>query len=344
LNESVLSAEVFATPQPGGGNPGGDPWINEFHYDNAGADTGEMIEIAGPAGLSLSGWSVVGYNGNGGSSYATFPMSGTLLDQEAGFGTAQFLTGQIQNGSPDGLALIDPQGAVIEFISYEGVMLASGGPADGMTSTDVGVSEISSTPVGFSLQLTGTGSEQADFTWMSPGAETGGVPNNGQTFVAVGVTDDCNENGIEDATDISMGTSLDVDTDGVPDECQTPWTDLGFALAGVSGNPTLDGLGVFASDTTYTITLANGAPSALTVLFLALTATPVPFKGGFLVPIPLLQSVTLGTNASGGLKLVGVLPPGLPAGIDIVLQFWIADAAAIVGASASNGLMGTTTN
>jgi beta-glucanase (GH16 family) len=31
-------------------------WINEIHYDNAGTDTGERIEVAGDAGTSLSGW------------------------------------------------------------------------------------------------------------------------------------------------------------------------------------------------------------------------------------------------------------------------------------------------
>ena len=35
--------------------PGQSAWINEFHYDNAGADTGEFIEIAGAAGIDLSG-------------------------------------------------------------------------------------------------------------------------------------------------------------------------------------------------------------------------------------------------------------------------------------------------
>ncbi len=30
-------------------------WINEFHYDNAGSDQNEMVEIAGPIGLDLAG-------------------------------------------------------------------------------------------------------------------------------------------------------------------------------------------------------------------------------------------------------------------------------------------------
>lgn len=34
-------------------------FINEIHYDNDGGDTGEAIEIAGPAGSDLTGWSLV---------------------------------------------------------------------------------------------------------------------------------------------------------------------------------------------------------------------------------------------------------------------------------------------
>ena len=32
--------------------PAGSPWINEIHYDNADADVGEFVEIAGPEGLN----------------------------------------------------------------------------------------------------------------------------------------------------------------------------------------------------------------------------------------------------------------------------------------------------
>ena len=46
-------------------------FINEIHYDNCGTDTGEAIEIAGPAGTDLTGWSLVLYNGNGGAVYHT---------------------------------------------------------------------------------------------------------------------------------------------------------------------------------------------------------------------------------------------------------------------------------
>ncbi|MGZ8869334.1 MAG: endonuclease, partial [Thermoanaerobaculia bacterium] len=38
-------------------------FINEFHYDNTGGDTGEFIEIAGPAGTNLTGYVIELYNG-----------------------------------------------------------------------------------------------------------------------------------------------------------------------------------------------------------------------------------------------------------------------------------------
>jgi hypothetical protein len=42
-------------------------FINEIHYDNAGTDVGEGVEIAGTAGMDLTGWSIIPYNGAIGS-------------------------------------------------------------------------------------------------------------------------------------------------------------------------------------------------------------------------------------------------------------------------------------
>ncbi|HTU10511.1 MAG TPA: Calx-beta domain-containing protein [Allosphingosinicella sp.] len=122
------------------------PWLNEFHYDNGGTDTGEFIEVAGAAGTSLAGWTIALYNGNPGqlNVYTTLNLSGTIPDQSNGFGTLQFAAVGIQNGGagsngePDGIALINASGQVVEFISYEGVMTPTSGPAAGMTSVNVG--------------------------------------------------------------------------------------------------------------------------------------------------------------------------------------------------------------
>jgi len=61
-------------------------FINEIHYDNTGTDSGEAIEIAGPAGTDVTGWSIVLYNGNGGVVYNTRTLSGTIPDSGNGFG------------------------------------------------------------------------------------------------------------------------------------------------------------------------------------------------------------------------------------------------------------------
>ncbi|MFH1843323.1 MAG: endonuclease [bacterium] len=185
-NESDQSGEVSATPQ--GGQPPATVWINEFHYDNDGSDKNEFVEVAGPAGTSLAGWSVLGYNGADGSIYDTVTLTGTFADQEGGFGTLAFEFTGMQNGSPDGLALVDDQGAVVEFLSYEGAIVATGGPAAGMTSVDIGISEPADTPRRYSLQLAGTGTQSSDFHWEGPLPKTDGDVNTNQNFSGGGDT------------------------------------------------------------------------------------------------------------------------------------------------------------
>lgn len=147
--------------------------ISEIHYDNVSGDVGEGIELTGPAGADLTGWRLVLYNGSGGAPYDTTTLSGTL-DASCGAEGTRVVTyppNGIQNGSPDGVALVNASGALTEFLSYEGTLTAVGGPADGMTSTDIGVSETSSTPVGESLQRNGFGG------WNPPAPNTFGACN-----------------------------------------------------------------------------------------------------------------------------------------------------------------------
>ena len=56
-------------------------WINEFHYDNCGQDTGEFVEIAGTAGTNLSGYRLVSYNGSNAQAYKTVQLTGTIPDE-----------------------------------------------------------------------------------------------------------------------------------------------------------------------------------------------------------------------------------------------------------------------
>src|SRR5690606_16008446 len=156
-----------------------EPWINEFHYDNVGTDEGEFVEVAGPGGLDLANYILYLYNGSDGTVYNQVSLSGVLPFSNCGvgFSVMEFPVNGIQNGSPDGFALVFDDGntvSVVEFISYEGSFLATNGPANGMLSTDVGVEEGTSTPVGFSLQRSGIGTTGNDFTWIGPVAETRG--------------------------------------------------------------------------------------------------------------------------------------------------------------------------
>lgn len=161
-------------------------FINEFHYDNSGTDIGEFIEIAGLAGTDLTGWSLVLYNGSSSvlAPYNTIDLSGNILtDDSNGFGflTVNLPTNGLQNGSPDGFALVDDAGNVVQFLSYEGSFTAASGPAAGLTSVDIGIQESSSTAVGTSLQLVGTGASFPDFTWVSA-PESPGAVNANQSF------------------------------------------------------------------------------------------------------------------------------------------------------------------
>ena len=74
-----------------------EPWINEIDYDAPGNDTGEFVELAGPAGKDLSGYHVVAVEGGGplcltgtsaaGQAYSIGTLApGTVLGDDTGTG------------------------------------------------------------------------------------------------------------------------------------------------------------------------------------------------------------------------------------------------------------------
>lgn len=170
----LLSVSQFSSALP--------QYINEFHYDNSGGDKFEFVEIAGLAGSDLSAWHLDFYNGSNGSIYSTWALAGVIDDEGAGYGALSFSgSGGIQNGPNDGIALVDDLGSLIQFISYEGILVGTEGAASGVASQDVGLVEGGSVPVGYSLQLTGAASDSEDFTWAS-GISSFGELNVGQTY------------------------------------------------------------------------------------------------------------------------------------------------------------------
>ena len=155
------TAEVTVEPPPGLA----DIRFTEIHYDNASFDQNEAIEIEGPADASVAGWTVVLYNGNGGAAYHTRTLPATIPRTCEGVARGvvvlHYPADSVQNG-PDGFALVDAAGAVIEFLSYEGVVTATDGPAAGMVSTDIGVAETSTTSDRQSLKRNEAG------VWAAP--------------------------------------------------------------------------------------------------------------------------------------------------------------------------------
>lgn len=164
-------------------------FINELHYDDstAAGDVGEAIEVVATAGEDLSGYRLYLYNGANASAAVVYDNKPVPAGTAAGCGSAtlavvNYPTNGIQNGPNDGIALVDASGKVVQFLSYEGAITASGGPAAGMTSQNIPVAETNSTAPGTSLQLTGSGSQYAHFTWAESAKQTFGSCNNGQTF------------------------------------------------------------------------------------------------------------------------------------------------------------------
>jgi len=164
-------------------------WFNEVHYDNVGDDSGEFLEVAVSSDFTDLGNLVVTlYNGetaNAGVPYGTATALSSFTVGQTSQGIRlyyiTFPLNGLQNGSRDGFALTH-LGTVIQVLSYEGTFTASSGVANGQTSTDIGVSETSSTAVSASLGLQGAGSSYGEFSWTTFSDDTPGAFNTGQTI------------------------------------------------------------------------------------------------------------------------------------------------------------------
>jgi len=160
-------------------------WINEFHYDNSSTDVNEFVEVVLLDEVDPNQVTLTLYNGSNGSTYGSFSVGTEFIPGESGAGWTVYslaISG-VQNGAPDGLCL-DLGGQVAHFISYEGTLTATAGPASGLTSTDVGVAEGNTTTANSSLGLTGTGGAASDFTWTTlVDLASAGSSNDGQVIV-----------------------------------------------------------------------------------------------------------------------------------------------------------------
>jgi len=129
------------------------------------------------------------YDGLDGSVYKTFNLSSELAvsndDPSSGYTFSAYsvytFQAQTQNG-PDGIALVDANDVVLDFIAYGGEVVGTNGPADGLSATLMGVVEASNTSPANSLQLGGVGFKASDFMWQGVQVATPGQVNTGQVI------------------------------------------------------------------------------------------------------------------------------------------------------------------
>jgi DNA/RNA endonuclease G (NUC1)/uncharacterized protein YjdB len=246
--------------------------ISELHYDNAGTDAGEGIEISGPAGMSLTGWKLVLYNGGDGTPYNTANLSGTIGSQctTRGVSVKTYGVNGIQNGDPDGVALVNPSNAVVEFISYGGVFTGASGVAAGRVSREIGVKEGSSTQVGQSLSIDAAG------TWLPPSANTFGSCNDVDAPLAVNTVASVTVTpssviGFPGTTPTFTGTARNSEDAIIPGALLV-WTSSATSVATVDVNGKASALST--GSTQITATASNGIAASSTLQIIAAPALP----------------------------------------------------------------------
>lgn len=157
-------------------------WINEIHYDNAGTDVNEFVEVvvADPELWSLGDLTLYMYNGYNGEPYCLDCISEFETGERVG--PYQFYTWfqrGIQNDM-EGMILVYHD-TLVDIIAYEGTFTGTLGPALGIEFPDIGVAEGSSAGSASSIYLTGLPGDSWDYTETS----TPGGPNEGQILAEV---------------------------------------------------------------------------------------------------------------------------------------------------------------
>jgi hypothetical protein len=126
------------------------------------------------------------------------------------------------------------------------------------------------------------------------------------------------------------------------DAAEGPWHDLGRGLAGANGIPLFYGAGSMVAGQPLALTITDAAPNAIAALVLGASEIDLPAFGGTWIPSPDVVITGLVTDANGDWQLATTMPAGLPAGVDITFQAWIADAGAPANFAATNGVRATT--
>ncbi len=135
------------------------------------------------------------------------------------------------------------------------------------------------------------------------------------------------------ASGVPLGTFTFTRTDTPP-----TWVNLGGELAGTTGTATLTGSGQPTAAQPVALDMTGALPFAPAFLIFGLSELGAPFKGGTLVPTPDLILSGLSVASDGSLTLAAPWPGGIPGGIPLLVQIWIADNGGPFNYAASNGV------
>ncbi len=130
---------------------------------------------------------------------------------------------------------------------------------------------------------------------------------------------------------------------GIGEECavwlKRSWKDLGFGLAGLTGEPLLQVDSSMIPGTPFALSLSNAKPNSFIYNIAGFSLLQLPFEGGTLVPA--LDVMLFGaTDSSGVQSLQAPFPNGMPTGASAWIQCWLADSSAVAGLAASNAVQG----
>ena len=200
---------------------------------------------------------------------------GSILNQRAfNFGLDFNRPGRIDN--------LNASGTVVQFLSYEGSFKAADGPARNLTSVNIGVSETEATAVGHSLQLKGTGTAYANFSWAAASTSSFGTCNAGQNFpvpdAAPTVTAVSPANGsasvpLDTMVSVTFSEAVTLQAGAITLGCSTS----GNVALAVSGGPT-----VFTADPQATLAPLEDCIVDVVASKVADTdGTPTPMAAGF---------------------------------------------------------------
>ncbi len=185
----------------GGGAPG--LVINEVDYDNVGTDSAEYLELFNPSATStsLAGLQVVLVNGATNAVYQTIDLApiGSLAAGKYLVVAGENVTvpisalqlnplwtqDQVQNGAPDGIALVDSvTHTVLDALSYEGAITAATIPdfpapvslVEG-TALDAALADSNTSTATLCRKPNGQDTNNAATDWMLCTTRTIGTPN-----------------------------------------------------------------------------------------------------------------------------------------------------------------------